>query len=87
MNRSIILGVTGSTAAYKRADIAGGLVRTGRNFNTIIMSNAARFIMPLTLKNLIKSKVYISMFLNAQAKLERRDFVLLSKRKAVNSNG
>lgn len=62
MKKKIVLGVTGSIAAYKSADIASGLVRTGYDVQVVMTSNAARFITPLTLETLTKNKVYVDMF-------------------------
>lgn len=61
-NKKVMLGVTGSIAAYKSAEIAGGLVRTGYNVHVVMTSNAARFITPLTLETLTKNRVYVDMF-------------------------
>ena len=46
--KKIILGVTGSISAYKAADIANGLVKSGCNVNVIMTAAAAGFITPLT---------------------------------------
>jgi phosphopantothenoylcysteine decarboxylase/phosphopantothenate--cysteine ligase len=62
MNKKILLGVTGSIAAYKSAEIASGLVRTGYDVNVVMTSNAANFITPLTFETLTKNKVYMDMF-------------------------
>ncbi len=62
MNKSIILGVTGSIAAYKSADIVSGLVRTEHNVNVVMTSSAAKFVTPLTLETLSKNKVHVDMF-------------------------
>lgn len=66
MNKSIILGVTGSIAAYKSADIVSGLVRTGHNVNVVMTSSATKFVTPLTLETLSKNKVYVDMFEDAE---------------------
>ncbi|GHU39609.1 hypothetical protein FACS1894190_05100 [Spirochaetia bacterium] len=60
--KNIILGVTGSIAAYKAAEIAHGLVKLDYNVDVIMTQNATKFITPLTLQTLSKHKVYTGMF-------------------------
>ena len=62
MSKKIMLGVTGSIAAYKSADIARELVRTGNEVFVVMTKNATRFIHPLTLETLTGNKVYVDMF-------------------------
>jgi phosphopantothenoylcysteine decarboxylase/phosphopantothenoylcysteine decarboxylase/phosphopantothenate--cysteine ligase len=59
---NILLGVTGSIAAYKAADIANGLVKAGHNVDVIMTDAATRFITPLTFQSLTKNKTYTGMF-------------------------
>ena len=54
--KKIILGVTGSISAYKAADIANGLVKSGCNVNVIMTAAAAGFITALT-----KNRVYTNV--------------------------
>lgn len=65
--KNIILGVTGSIAAYKACDIIRKL--TEENFGvTVIMTPAAKeFITPLTLASLSRNKVYCDMFVDSDA--------------------
>ena len=62
MKKKIVLGVTGSIAAYKSAEIASRLVRMGYNVQVVMTSSAAKFIAPLTFEALTKNKVYVDMF-------------------------
>lgn len=62
MSKKIMLGVTGSIAAYKSADIARELVRTGNEVFVVMTKNATKFISPLTLETLTGNKVYVDMF-------------------------
>ncbi len=62
MSKKIMLGVTGSIAAYKSADIARELVRTGHKVFVVMTKNATQFISPLTLETLTGNKVYVDMF-------------------------
>lgn len=45
----IILGVTGSIAAYKAADIASALVKYGHEVHCVCTAKALEFVTPLTL--------------------------------------
>ena len=60
--KNIILGITGSIAAYKAADIANALAKHGHNVHTIMTKSAAEFITPLTMQTLTKNRVYCDMF-------------------------
>lgn len=60
--KNIILGVTGSIAAYKAADIANGLTKAGCSVHVIMTSAAKQFIAPLTFQTLTKNNVYSDMF-------------------------
>ncbi len=58
----VILGVTGSIAAYKACDIINILRRNGFNVTVIMTKEADEFISPLTLQTLSNNKVYSEMF-------------------------
>ncbi|MDR3170217.1 MAG: phosphopantothenoylcysteine decarboxylase [Treponema sp.] len=60
--KNILLGVTGSIAAYKAAEIANILVKKGHTVHVIMTASAQRFITPLTFQTLTKNKVYTNMF-------------------------
>lgn len=60
--KEILLGITGSIAAYKAADIANQLTKSGIMVHTIMTDAATKFITPLTLQTLTKNKVYTDMF-------------------------
>ena len=60
--KEVILGITGSIAAYKAADIANQLTKSGISIHTIMTRAAARFITPLTLETVTKNRVYTDMF-------------------------
>lgn len=57
---TIILGITGSIAAYKAADIASALVKKGHSVHCICTEKALEFVTPLTLQTLSRNKVYSS---------------------------
>lgn len=56
-DKKIILGVTGSIAAYKAADITSQLVKLGAQVHVVMTCEATRFIQPLTLQTLSRSPV------------------------------
>jgi phosphopantothenoylcysteine decarboxylase len=60
--KTIVLGVTGSIAAYKSADLASLLVKQGHDVHVIMSDSAQRFITPLTLQTLSKNPVMTSVF-------------------------
>ena len=60
--KEIVLGVTGSIAAYKAAEITNLLVKSGHNVNVIMTDAATKFVAPLTFQTLTKNKVYVDMF-------------------------
>lgn len=53
----ILLGVTGSIAAYKAADLASGLTKNGHEVTVVMTADAQEFITPLTLQVLSKNPV------------------------------
>ena len=59
---NIVLGVTGSIAAYKAADIISRLKKLGHNIDVILTESGSKIITPLTLQTLSKNKVYMDMF-------------------------
>ena len=56
--KTIILGISGSIAAYKAADITNALTKHGINVHVLMTKNAVSFITPFTLQCLSKNKVY-----------------------------
>jgi len=58
--RVVVLGVTGSIAAYKAADIASRLTKEGIEVHVVMTSSAERFITPLTLQTLSRHEVVTS---------------------------
>ncbi len=61
-NKTVILGITGSIAAYKAADIAGKLTRAGAEVRVVMTESATRFITPLTLSSITGRPVVTSMW-------------------------
>jgi len=59
--RTIILGVTGSIAAYKSAEIASQLRKAGHDVFVVMTRSAADFITPLTLATLSRNPVLCNL--------------------------
>ena len=60
--KCVVLGVTGSIAAYKSAELASLLVKQGHDVFVVMTRDAAEFITPLTLQTLSKNPVTTSFF-------------------------
>ncbi len=60
--KTILLGVTGSIAAYKAADLASKLTQAGAQVDTILTENATQFVAPLTFRSLTHRPVMTSLF-------------------------
>ena len=58
VDKNIILGVTGSIAAYKAADLASRLTQAGSRVDVILTRAAESFISPLTFQSLTGRKAY-----------------------------
>src|ERR1041384_5986289 len=58
-NKHIILGVTGSIAAYKAADLASKLTQAGAQVDVILSSAAEKFITPLTFQSVTGRRAYL----------------------------
>ena len=57
-NKRIILGVTGSIAAYKAAELASKLAQAGALVDVILTSAAQKFITPLTFQSVTGRRAY-----------------------------
>src|SRR5207249_1071176 len=60
--KTIVLGVTGSIAAYKSAELASLLVKQGHRVFVVMTQDAAEFITPLTLQTLSKNPVITNFY-------------------------
>ena len=58
---NIVLGITGSIAAYKAADIASQLVKAGHEVHAVMTKAATEFITPLTLQVLTRNPVLVTL--------------------------
>ncbi len=60
--KTVILGVTGSIAAYKMANVASMLVKMRCDVHVILTPNAAQFITPVTFETLTGNKCMVDTF-------------------------
>src|SRR2546429_3312187 len=60
--KTVVLGVTGSIAAYKSAELATLLVKQGHTVFAVMTKDATEFITPLTLQTLSKNPVMTSFY-------------------------
>jgi len=58
---NILLGITGSIAAYRAADLASQLVKAGHEVHVVMTRTATEFITPLTLQVLTRQPVLVSL--------------------------
>ena len=61
-DKTVVLGVTGSIAAYKAADLASKLTQAGARVNVVMTEAATRFVTPLTFRSLTSRPVVTSMW-------------------------
>lgn len=62
MGRKIVLGVTGSIAAYKACGIVSRLRDVGASVLVVMTESATHFVTPLTLQTLSGNRVYSNIF-------------------------
>lgn len=60
--KTVILGVTGSIAAYKIANLASMLVKLHCNVHVIMTKNATNFIHPITFETLTNNRCLVDTF-------------------------
>ena len=61
-NKKIIIGITGSIAAYKIASLVSLLIKRKSEVHIIMTQNACKFITPLTFETLTGNKVHLDTF-------------------------
>ncbi|MEW5768637.1 MAG: bifunctional phosphopantothenoylcysteine decarboxylase/phosphopantothenate--cysteine ligase CoaBC [bacterium] len=83
--KEIVLGVTGSIAAYKSAEIVRGLIKQGARVQVVMTKAATAFITPLTLQTLSGQPVITDLFSSPSAweiehvsLAERADLILIA---------
>ena len=60
--KTVVVGVTGSIAAYKAAQLVSDLVKEGCDVNVVMTKNALNFINPVTFETLTKNKCLTDTF-------------------------
>lgn len=60
--KTVVLGVTGSIAAYKMANVASALVKEGADVHVVMTKNATNFINPITFETLTNHKCLVDTF-------------------------
>ena len=58
---TIVIGITGSIAAYKAADLTSQLVKEGHEVHCVMTQAATEFITPLTLQVLSRNPVLVTL--------------------------
>jgi phosphopantothenoylcysteine decarboxylase/phosphopantothenate--cysteine ligase len=61
-DKTVVLGVTGSIAAYKAAELASQLAQAGAKVDVVMTEAATEFIAPLTFRNITGRPVVTKMF-------------------------
>jgi phosphopantothenoylcysteine decarboxylase / phosphopantothenate---cysteine ligase len=77
-DRNVVLGVSGSIAAFKAADLASKLVQAGATVDVVLTEAVQQFITPFTFRSLTGRPVYTNMFEPASQAGE--EHVALSRR-------
>lgn len=62
MARTIVIGVTGSIAAYKACELVRLFVKNGDDVHVIMTDHAREFVTPLTFRTLSRNPVQNAMF-------------------------
>lgn len=60
--KNVVLGVTGSIAAYKAADLASLLTKAGLDVHVVMTTDAQKFITPLPFKTLSRHAVITDLY-------------------------
>jgi phosphopantothenoylcysteine decarboxylase len=62
MSKNVVLGVTGSIAAYKAAELTSQLTKQGCSVHVVMTSDALKFITPLAFKTLSRNPVITDLY-------------------------
>ena len=61
-DKTVVLGITGSIAAYKMASVASSLKKMGVNVEVIMTENATQFITPVTFEAITGNRCIVDTF-------------------------
>jgi phosphopantothenoylcysteine decarboxylase/phosphopantothenate--cysteine ligase len=73
--KKIILGVTGSIAAYKAVDLANSLVKNGAKVRVVMTENASHFVTPLTFSTITGEPCIKSLFDSSETEIHHIELV------------
>ena len=62
MKRRILLGVTGSIAAYKAVELVSLFIKNGDDVTVVMTPAACEFVKPLTFQTLSRNPVFVESF-------------------------
>lgn len=62
MSKKIIIGITGSVAAFKSIQLISDLVKQGYQIEVMMSESATRFVTPVCIQSLTKRKAYVDTF-------------------------
>ena len=62
MKKKIVIGITGSIAAFKAIQLISDLNKMNYDLDVIMSEAATRFVTPLSIQSLTKKKVYVDIF-------------------------
>ena len=62
MSKKIIIGITGSVAAFKSIQLISDLVKQGYQIEVMMSESATHFVTPVCIQSLTKRKVYVDTF-------------------------
>ena len=81
MARTIVLGVTGSIAAYKACELVRLFVKNGDDVAVVMTPAATEFVRPLTFQTLSRNQVFVNQF--AQPEEWKPEHIALAERDVV----
>lgn len=62
MAKKIIIGITGSIAAFKSVQLISDLIKQGYTIEVLMSESATQFVTPTSIQSLTKRKVYVNTF-------------------------
>lgn len=62
MSKKIIIGITGSIAAFKSVQLISDLIKQDYQIEVMMSESATQFITPTCIQSLTKRKVYVDTF-------------------------
>ena len=62
MSKKIVIGITGSIAAFKAVQLNSDLIKKDFHVEVMMSKSATKFINPICIQSLTKRKVYVDTF-------------------------